>query len=61
MNPTTWIASGHLDSFTDPLLDCKECKTRHRADNLINNFDTSVIADAMSQEEMFEFIRLKNT
>ena len=59
MNPTTWKASGHLDSFTDPLLDCKECKTRHRADNLINNFDASVNADAMSQEEMLEFIQLK--
>lgn len=59
MNPATWKASGHLDSFTDPLLDCKECKTRHRADNLINNFDASVNADAMSQEEMLEFIRLK--
>jgi glycyl-tRNA synthetase len=59
MNPITWKASGHLDSFTDPLLDCKECKTRHRADNLINNFDTSVNADAMSQEEMLEFIQLR--
>ncbi|MFT4144415.1 MAG: glycine--tRNA ligase [Mobilitalea sp.] len=59
MNPTVWKASGHLDSFTDPLLDCKECKTRHRADNLINNFDASVNADAMSQEGMLEFIRLK--
>jgi glycyl-tRNA synthetase len=57
MNPTTWKASGHLDSFTDPLLDCKECKTRHRADNLISNFDASVSADAMSQEEMLEYIR----
>lgn len=59
MNPTTWKASGHLDSFTDPLLDCKDCKSRHRADNLINNFDSSVNADAMSQEEMLEFIRLR--
>ncbi|MDF2843089.1 MAG: glycyl-tRNA synthetase [Herbinix sp.] len=59
MNPTTWKASGHLDSFTDPLLDCKECKTRHRADNLINNFDASANADVMSQEEMLEFIQLK--
>lgn len=58
MNPTTWKASGHLDSFTDPLLDCKECKTRHRADNLINNFDASSNADAMSQDEMLEFIRI---
>ena len=59
MNPTTWKASGHLDSFTDPLLDCKECKTRHRADNLINHFDASVNADTMSQDEMLGFIRLK--
>ncbi len=60
MNPTTWKASGHLDSFTDPLLDCKECKTRHRADNLISNYDSMVPADAMSQEEMLDFIRSKN-
>lgn len=58
MNPTTWKASGHLDSFTDPLLDCKECKTRHRADNLINDFDASVDADAMTQDEMINFIRV---
>lgn len=59
MNPTVWKASGHLDSFTDPLLDCKECKTRHRADNLISDFDNTVDADAMSQEEMISFIRDK--
>ena len=59
MNPTTWKASGHLDNFTDPLLDCKECKTRHRADNLINNFDTLANADAMTQDEMLDFIRLE--
>lgn len=59
MNPITWKASGHLDSFTDPLLDCKECKTRHRADNLINNFDTRINADTMSQNEMLDFIRSK--
>ena len=56
MNPTVWEASGHLSSFTDPLLDCKECKTRHRADNLINEFNSAVNADAMTQEEMLEFI-----
>jgi glycyl-tRNA synthetase len=56
MNPTVWEASGHLSSFTDPLLDCKECKTRHRADNLINNFDLNTIADAMTQEEMLKYI-----
>jgi glycyl-tRNA synthetase len=56
MNPTVWEASGHLASFTDPLLDCKECKTRHRADNLIADFDSSVSADGMTQEEMFRYI-----
>lgn len=57
MNPSVWEASGHLSSFTDPLLDCKECKTRHRADNLIQQYDEGVNADAMTQEEMIEFIR----
>ncbi|MBQ9140679.1 MAG: glycine--tRNA ligase, partial [Lachnospiraceae bacterium] len=51
MNPKVWEASGHLAGFTDPLLDCKECKTRHRADNLINEYDSSVNADAFTQEE----------
>lgn len=59
MNPGVWEASGHLAGFTDPLLDCKECKTRHRADNLINEYDTEQNADAMTSEEMYEFI-LKN-
>ena len=57
MNPSVWEASGHLAGFSDPLLDCKECKTRHRADNLIQDYDKSVNADAMSQEEMITFIR----
>ena len=39
MNPETWVASGHLGGFSDPLMDCKSCKTRHRADNLIEDFD----------------------
>ncbi|MCL2693565.1 MAG: glycine--tRNA ligase [Oscillospiraceae bacterium] len=39
MNPQTWVASGHLAGFSDPLRDCKSCKTRHRADNLIEDFD----------------------
>jgi glycyl-tRNA synthetase len=59
MNPTVWKASGHLDSFTDPLLDCRECKTRHRADNLINDFDAAANADGMTQEEMVNFIKEK--
>lgn len=57
MNPRVWEASGHLAGFSDPLLDCKECKTRHRADNLIQDYDQSVNADIMTQEEMITFIR----
>lgn len=49
MNPRVWEASGHRAGFTDPLLDCKECKTRHRADNLIQEYDSAVDVDAMTQ------------
>jgi len=38
MNPQTWVASGHIGGFSDPLMDCKECKTRHRADKLIEDY-----------------------
>jgi len=38
MNPQTWVASGHVGGFSDPLIDCKECKTRHRADKLIEEW-----------------------
>jgi len=38
MNPTVWEASGHLSGFSDPLMDCKECRSRHRADNLIEDY-----------------------
>lgn len=37
MNPRTWEASGHLGNFNDPMIDCKHCKARHRADKLIEN------------------------
>jgi len=57
MHPRVWEASGHVSSFSDPLVDCKECKTRHRADNLIDNFDSNADADGMSQEEMMAYIR----
>lgn len=57
MHPRVWEASGHVSSFSDPLIDCKECKTRHRADNLIDNFDPNADADGMSQEEMMAYIR----
>lgn len=57
MNPKVWEASGHLSNFSDPLIDCKECHTRHRADNLIEDFDETVNGDALSMEEMVVFIK----
>ena len=58
MNPQTWVASGHLGGFSDPLMDCKACKTRHRADNLIEDFDGTNPA-GWSNEQMVEYIRDK--
>ena len=59
MNPQTWIASGHLGGFSDPLMDCCQCKTRHRADDLIENFDGTNVA-GWSNEEMSNYIKEKN-
>ena len=60
MNPQTWVASGHVGGFSDPLIDCKECKTRHRADKLIEEWahdnGKDMIADGMSDEEMIKFM-----
>ena len=60
MNPETWVASGHVGGFSDPLIDCKECKTRHRADKLIEEWaheqGKDMIADGMSEEELVNFI-----
>ena len=60
MNPETWVASGHLSSFSDPLIDCKECKTRHRADKLIEEWahenKQDLIADGWTDEQMVNFI-----
>ena len=60
MNPQTWVASGHVGGFSDPLIDCKECKTRHRADKLIEEWahdnGRDMIADGMSDEEMIKFL-----
>ena len=57
MHPKVWEASGHVSSFSDPLIDCKSCKMRHRADNLIDDFDSSAHADGMTQEEMLQYIK----
>lgn len=58
MNPQTWVASGHIGGFSDPLMDCRECKTRHRADNLIEAFDGTNPA-GWSNAEMTAFISEK--
>ncbi|MGI5988777.1 MAG: glycine--tRNA ligase [Lachnospiraceae bacterium] len=62
MNPQTWVASGHLSSFSDPLMDCKECHERYRADKLIedwaaeNNFDLGGSVDGWSNRQMEDFV-----
>ena len=58
MNPQVWVASGHVGGFSDPLMDCKNCKTRHRADSLIED-QTQVNPAGWSNEQMLEFIREK--
>ena len=61
MNPETWVASGHLGGFSDPLMDCKNCKTRHRADKLIEDYAAQNGLDdnpaAMSDDEMMNYIK----
>ena len=64
MNPQTWVASGHLGGFSDPLMDCKKCKTRHRADKLIEEWNheqgiEDVIVEAMDNDQMMAYIREK--
>ena len=56
MNPQTWVTTGHVSSFSDPLLDCRACKARHRADKLIGEEHPEVNVDAMSFDEMDQFI-----
>jgi len=55
MNPMTWVASGHVGGFSDPLMDCKACKTRHRADKLIE--DTGVNPAGWSFDDMSAYIK----
>lgn len=57
MNPQVWVASGHVGGFSDPLMDCKECKTRHRADQLIEVFTKQEVNPAgWTKEEMKSYI-----
>ncbi|MEG0618881.1 MAG: glycine--tRNA ligase [Bacilli bacterium] len=60
MNPKVWEASGHVSGFSDPLIDCKECKTRHRADKLIEQFTTEINPDTLSDTEMVSYIKEHN-
>ncbi|MBQ6540714.1 MAG: glycine--tRNA ligase, partial [Oscillospiraceae bacterium] len=65
MNPTVWVASGHVATFNDPLIDCKSCKMRHRADKLIEEWHkeqgiTDVVVEAMDNDQMVAYIREKN-
>ena len=57
MNPKVWEATGHVSRFNDPLIDCKNCKSRHRADELIEQQFQDVDVNAMSNEEMDKFIK----
>ena len=60
MHPRVWEASGHVESFADPLTDCRHCKTRHRADNLVNDYTNSSIGDKMTNEELINYIKENN-
>ena len=57
MNPKTWVASGHVASFADPLIDCKKCKARHRADKLVEDFTKGKeTGDGWDNKKLEDFI-----
>ena len=65
MNPQTWVASGHVATFNDPLIDCKGCKMRHRADKLVEEWNgengiTDVVVEAMDNDGLIAYIRENN-
>jgi len=64
MNPRTWVASGHVVNFNDPLIDCKACKMRHRADKLIEDYNAEngieMTVEALTNEEMSAYLRDNN-
>ncbi|NLK85913.1 MAG: glycine--tRNA ligase [Clostridiaceae bacterium] len=64
MNPQVWVASGHVGGFSDPLIDCKDCKTRHRADKLIEDWnrenDIDLAVDGWKNEQLMEYIKDKS-
>ena len=61
MNPQVWVASGHVGGFSDPLIDCKDCKTRHRADKLIEDWNRengiAVPVDGWKNDQLMQYIR----
>ena len=58
MNPEVWVASGHVTNFNDPLIDCKKCKARHRADKLIEDYTNgSETGDGWENEKLENFIK----
>ncbi len=65
MNPRAWVASGHVGGFSDPLIDCKQCRARHRADNLVEDYNkendiTDVSVEGMKEEDLVAYIKEKN-
>ena len=64
MNPEVWVASGHVGGFSDPLMDCRDCKTRHRADKLIEDFchekGENIVVDGWDNQKMLDFINENN-
>ena len=64
MNPQTWVATGHVGGFSDPLIDCKECKTRHRADKLIEEWmhdnNCEQVVDGWEDKKMIDYIKEHN-
>ena len=57
MNPKVWEATGHVQTFNDPLIDCKKCKQRFRADQLIEQADPNAPVTSMTNDQMMEYIR----
>lgn len=58
MNPQVWVATGHVGGFSDPLMDCRNCKTRHRADKLIEDFSQGAVSPGgWSNDEMMNYIK----
>ena len=61
MNPETWVASGHVGGFSDPLIDCKSCGTRHRADKLVEDFTHGEESgDGWSNEKLYNYLNENN-